>query len=106
VEELLKKQEATGSGSNIVPTTETFDAGSGDISQDFGLEASFFPEELVFSSMEPEAQFIQTMSHVEVFPESNQDTHTGAFLTEEFSWAMIELGVQEPLPPQDTIDEL
>ena len=34
------------------------------------------------------------------------DSHMNAFLTEDFSWAMIELGVEEPLPPQDTIDEL
>lgn len=70
------------------------------------MGAPFVQEELIFSSMEPESQFIQTTAHVGVFPQFNQDAQTSAFLTEEFSWAMIELGVQEPLPPQETIDEL
>ncbi len=38
-----------------------------------------------------------TSNPLEIFP---------TFLTEDFSWAMIELGVEEPLPPQDTSDEL
>jgi hypothetical protein len=107
---LLKKQEstrsATPSSSNALPTTEGFDASNDDFFQDLGMGVPFIQEDLVFSSMEPELQFTQTTSHVGVFPQSNQDSQTNAFLTEEFSWAMIELGVQEPLPPQETIDEL
>jgi hypothetical protein len=106
VEELLKEKEVTSSGSNFVPIIETFDAANGAFFQDLGLEGPFVQEDPIFSSVEPEAQFTQSRSHVEVFPQSSQDNQTGVFLTEEFSWAMIELGVQEPLPPQDTIDEL
>jgi hypothetical protein len=106
---LLKKQESTGSatasGSNVVPTTERYDTANDDFLQDLGIEVPFSSEEPIFSSMETDPQFTQT-TYGGMFPPSNQDEQISAFLTEEFSWAMIELGVQEPLPPQETIDEL
>jgi hypothetical protein len=87
-------------------STESFETTNDDFFQDVGMGVPFVQEDLVFSSMEPESQFTQTTTHVGRFPPSNEDVQTNAFLTEEFSWAMIELGVQEPLPPQETIDEL
>jgi hypothetical protein len=63
------------------------------------------PDELLFSSAYVEEEFMASVP-LDIFRNDNQDSHMSAFLTEDFSWAMIELGVQEPLPPQDTIDEL
>jgi hypothetical protein len=101
-EELLKKQDVTGSGSNTNPSIEIGAPRSSDLSKDFGLEVPFTaPDEAAFSSPR-----MMTSGPSELFPHSVQDTEANAFLTEDFSWAMIELGVQEPLPPQDTIDEL
>lgn len=39
-------------------------------------------------------------------PQINPAEHLAAPLDDESLWAMIELGVEEPLPPQDAIDEL
>ena len=75
--------------------------------QDSEFDGSFTtPAEFIFSSTEIEMQATQTSRPLEIFPQFTQDSQADAFLTEDFSWAMIELGVHEPLPPQDTIDEL
>jgi hypothetical protein len=62
-------------------------------------------DEPLFSSAYVKEIFM-TADPFDILPNDNQDSHMNAFLADEFSWAMIELGVEEPLPPQDTIDEL
>ncbi|KAE9368880.1 hypothetical protein N431DRAFT_415637 [Stipitochalara longipes BDJ] len=106
-EGLLKSQGTSGSGGNLDQKTEAILSESNDYFQDFGLEGSLTaPDELGFSSTEIEAETMQTTNAADMFPQSTQHSQANAFLTEDFSWAMIELGVQEPLPPKDTIDEL
>jgi hypothetical protein len=105
-EELLKKQNVIGSGSNTDLSTEIGAPASSDLSQNFGLEVPIpAPDEFPFSSSHAEVQMM-TSSPPEVFPHSAQDTETNPFQTDDFSWAIVDLGVQEPLPPQETIDEL
>jgi hypothetical protein len=106
-EELLKSQGTTGPGGNIDVDAATITSDFSNPLRDFGLESSFTdPDDFVFNSTEIDVQALQTSSPLDMFPQSTQDNQTTSFLTEDFSWAMIELGVQEPLPPQDTIDEL
>ena len=80
-------------------------------SEDFEKEAPFpasASDEPLFSSAYVEEMFMTSdpSDPFDILPNDNQDSHMNAFLVDEFSWAMIELGVEEPLPPQDTIDEL
>lgn len=42
----------------------------------------------------------------DLFSEMTLEDQTFVSLNEGFSWRLIELGVEEPLPPQDAIDEL
>ena len=97
-----------GSDSLADQTFETGEPGKSSSLQDLETEAPLpasVSDELFFSSACVQEEFM-TSNPLEIFPNDNQDSHMNAFLTEDFSWAMIELGVEEPLPPQDTIDEL
>jgi hypothetical protein len=50
---------------------------------------------------------LQYQPHFDSFPQLVEGDLSGAVLPDDgISWAMIELGLDEPLPPQETIDEL
>jgi hypothetical protein len=106
VEVLLKQQEMVESESSAIPVTEPNTLPDVDIFQDLGLEAKFVSNEQRFSDLGQGREFTQSTQGIDVFYQLNEGTNSSAFLHEEFSWAMIELGVEEPLPPQETIDEL
>lgn len=51
----------------------------------------------------------QSQAHVHLFSQVGQDDAFDTLPNDPyngFSWAMIELGVDEPLPLQETIDDL
>lgn len=105
-EEQLKQQATFGSEPSVDSIPETFEPGSSHQFQHVEIEIQgAFQDESITNGLQQEIQFMTT-SPLEMFSSSVQDIQTDNFLSEEFSWAMIELGVQEPLPPQDTIDEL
>jgi hypothetical protein len=106
VEVLLKQQDSTESESNPVPVMEPNKPATVDIFQDLGLEAKFVSSEQTFSNLEQGQELTQSPQGIDVFYQLNAETNSSAFLHEEFSWGIIELGVEEPLPPQETIDEL
>lgn len=55
----------------------------------------------------PSVAHLQEQAQFDFFPQLFPDNFPDLNLPhEEFSWAMIELGIEEPLPPQETIDEL
>ena len=94
------------SESSAIPVMESNTLPGVDIFQDLVLEAKFASNEQTFSGLEQGQEFTQSTQGIDVFYQLNTGTNSSAFLHEEFSWAMIELGVEEPLPPQETIDEL
>jgi hypothetical protein len=106
VEVLLKQQEMAESESSAVPVMEPNKPADVDVFQDLGLEPKFVSNEQTFGDLEQGREFTQSTQGIDVFYQLNAGTNSSAFLHEEFSWAMIELGVEEPLPPQETIDEL
>jgi hypothetical protein len=106
VEVLLKQQEVAESESSAVPAMEAAEPAGVDVFQDLGLEAKFVSNDQTFVNLEQDRGFTQPTQGIDVFYQFNTGTNSSAFLHEEFSWGMIELGVEEPLPPQETIDEL
>lgn len=106
MEVLLKQQEMAESESSSVPVMEPAKPAGVDIFQELGLEAKFVSNEQTFGDLELGQEFTQSTQGIDVFYQLNAGTNSSAFLNEEFSWAMIELGVEEPLPPQETIDQL
>jgi hypothetical protein len=106
VEVLLKRQEIAESESSAVPAMEPAKPAGVDIFQDLGLEAKFFSNEQTFDGLEQGPGFTESTQGIDVLYQLSTGVNSSAFLQEEFSWGMIELGVEEPLPPQETIDEL
>jgi len=106
VEVLLKQQEMAESESSAIPVIEPNTLAGVDVFQDLGLEAKFVSNEQTFDDLEQGREFTQSTQGIDVFYQFNAGTNSSAFLHEEFSWEMIELGVEEPLPPQETIDAL
>ena len=55
----------------------------------------------------PEIPQTPNNTHFDFFSQSVEvEVHEQPLLSEDFSWALIELGVDEPLPPEETIAEL
>jgi hypothetical protein len=106
VEGLLKQKEVTESGPSSVPATETDEPFDTDKLQDVGFTATFVSNEQTFGNLEQGGEFTQFTYDNDLFYQPNEGTNSAAFLHEEFTWSMIGLGVEEPLPPQETIDEL
>jgi len=105
-ERLLKTNEKDGTES-VNERMQAIPSEIDSVFADSELDSSFaVPAEFILGSTEIEVQAVQTSSPFQMFPQSTQESQAGAFPIEDFSWAMIELGVHEPLPPQDTIDEL
>jgi hypothetical protein len=67
---------------------------------DVELDAIFDTAKVPQVSQEEQKDFF-SVSYTPV-----DDDLPGLSTMDDFSWAMIELGVDEPLPPQDTVDEL
>lgn len=106
VEELLKKQEAGEMSSSASPVHEADNRTSDDLPGTSGFDANYSIDESVLVDAEPGLEFLQYREQTDLFPEMPIIDPAFATLNEGFSWEMIELGVEEPLPPQDTIDEL
>jgi hypothetical protein len=58
-------------------------------------------------NVDPDVPSQQSHAPVDLFSQVVEDNVPDLnFPSDGISWAMIELGVDEPLPPQETVDEL
>ena len=106
MEGLLKKQEAGEMSSSASPTAQTGNQSSDSLLGTAGFEAAYPMNEQVLENLGSVLEFNPHQGQIDLFPQMPLDDPTFVALDEGFSWEMIELGVEEPLPPQDTIDEL
>jgi hypothetical protein len=90
--ERLKQQEK-GSGSIVEESADI------DLFQEMGLGATNIP--LFYQP------FVEHVPEFSVIPSMNSYNLTeDVSLTEDLTWSVIEVGVQEPLPPLEAMDEL
>ncbi|KAF8854633.1 hypothetical protein BDZ45DRAFT_656400 [Acephala macrosclerotiorum] len=101
VEELLKKYEAGGGETS---EGQRLDVGNDAFLQDLRMQIPLQMEESLMTSIEERENFPQCFDLMSFSPSQIglQPDPPG----DESLWAMIELGVEEPLPTQEAIDEL
>ncbi|KAF4625684.1 hypothetical protein G7Y89_g12482 [Cudoniella acicularis] len=96
VEGLLKNQESVESNKNNGPGVYS---DSENLSQSLP-EVPFSVNKPLMNDLDSVPEFTKFQYNHEMF------LQVPDLLNDNSTWAMIELGLQEPLPPQDTIDEL
>jgi hypothetical protein len=75
---------------------------------DDGYDMSYMETDLLVEreNILPDAVPSQYQAHFDSVPQLPEEDLLPVLPDDGFSWAMIELGVDEPLPPQEAIDEL
>ncbi|KAE8440936.1 hypothetical protein EG329_006175 [Mollisiaceae sp. DMI_Dod_QoI] len=106
VEDLLKKHEATEGDKQEMPTAQQMEIENIEFSHDISIQMPVEMEKSFLAGVEDKEIFPQHFDPMISFSQPNQAEQPSIILNDDSLWAMIELGVEEPLPPQDTIDEL
>lgn len=94
MEVLLTQHEGEGSSTLFI------DANEEDVLQEMGFDTSVTYQTSQPSLMDTVPEF-ETMPEMNFFAPIDQ-----SFYTDDITWSMIEVGVQEPLPPLEAMDEL
>ncbi len=101
MEDLLKNQDAADPNRIATPT------GQYDHVRFSAFDVAYTEDELKMGNVEAmvtDSDHYQ--AHRDLSSQVTMEDQAFASLEHGFSWGMIELGVEEPLPPQDVIDEL
>ncbi|KUJ12841.1 uncharacterized protein LY89DRAFT_592586 [Mollisia scopiformis] len=108
VEDLLKKYETSEGGKHESSNTLHVDIGDPSVFDDLDIQMPLDLDQSLMTSAEDNETFSRSFDPLITTPFSgiNLSDLSSAPLDDASLWAMIELGVEEPLPPQDTIDEL
>lgn len=108
VEGLLSKQEGFDQFGTDISHDRSRVSNNNDVAAD-GFDVTLIETEFLEEGQNvvPDTSPGQAQAHFDFFPQFAEDDVPDLNLPNDgFSWAMIELGVDEPLPPQGTIDEL
>ncbi len=107
---MLKSQEPSASKASPIPHGPSFQLGHTNssgllatLNADFGVTN---PDIAVVNDRDPERWRFPGESPQPVMDEMGFNSQLDMNMDQTFTWEMIGLGLDEPLPPQETIDEL
>jgi hypothetical protein len=109
VEALLKKQDTAESSTVSTPVDLSDKLNTGMQSQYAGFDISYATNEQSMNTLNLFPDITQSQAHAHLFSQIPEDDIYASPSNDPYdgmSWAMIEIGVDEPLPLQETIDDL
>lgn len=109
MEALLKKQDTAESSTVTTPGDQSDKLNTGSRSLHTGIDITYAANESSMNTLNPFPDITQSQAHAHLFSQIPEDDIYAPLPNESYdgmSWAMIEIGVDEPLPLQNTIDDL
>jgi hypothetical protein len=109
VEALLKKPDTAESSTVTIPDDLSDKLNAGTQSQYPGFDIPYADNEPSMNALNLFPDITQSQAHAQLFSQIPEDDIYVPPPNDPYdgmSWAMIEIGVDEPLPLQETIDDL